>query len=127
MSEGTITYLGSATNDLAGYEGYGGLLTATRVELAGAGTAEFLITAVGPLTAAGTSLSQPISVRYTGKAVGYAGGTIAAGDRLQTNASGEWIVATSGQSACAMALEIAASGETFDLIMSGAHYAYPEA
>jgi len=79
------------------------------------------------LNASGTSLNQPVTVRYTDNGVAMAGGTIAAGDRLQTNASGVWIAATSGQGAKGMALEAATSGQTFKIAMSGASYAYPEA
>lgn len=108
-------------------EGYGGKLSSGTAVLAGAGTAEFLIVAVGPLTVAGTCTGVPVTIRYLGEGVGIAGGTITAGQRLQTSASGTWEVATSGESAIGLALEAAASGEQFNLLINGINRAYPEA
>ncbi len=124
MPVADTTYLCGA-GDLTSREGYGGRLAGGVVLLSGAGTAEFLITAVNR-DAAYSSVGQPISVRYLGEGYGIAGGTLAAGNRLQTDGTGRWIVATTGMGAVALALENATVGEGFNLLMEAVGYAYPE-
>ncbi len=108
-------------------EGYGGKLSGTTAVLSGDNTAEFLIVTVGPLNHNGTATGVPVGIRLLGEGVGVAGGTIARYNRLQTNSDGEWVAASSGESAIAIALEAAADGEEFNLLLQGVSYAYPEA
>ena len=108
-------------------EAYGGLLSSTAAVLSGDNTAEFLIVSVGPLNSAGTCTGVPVCIRWLGEGVGFAGGTIARGNRLQTDSAGKWVAASSGESAIAIAMEAAATGEIFNLIMQGCTRVYPEA
>ena len=113
--------------DLADAEGLGGRLSAGTAIKATAGTCEFLIVDPGPRKEDGTTTGQPCSVRYLGKGVGIAGGTISAGNSLQTNADGKFVVATSGQSSIAIALEDATADQQFNMLMENIGRAYPEA
>lgn len=123
---GTDTQLGSATNDLKDYQGCGGLLSSGRVEASGVGTAEFLIELV-ETGYDGTSKNQLIRIRRQGKSTGRAGATITNGQRLQTGATALWEPATTTESAVAIALQDASSGDKFKLAMDSAGRPYPEA
>jgi len=61
---------------------------------------------------------QTGTIRITGVTKAKAGGTVAAGDRVTTDANGAFITATTGKQVCGIALTGAASGDVFTVLLS---------
>lgn len=61
---------------------------------------------------------QPATVRISGVTKAKAGGTVAAGDRVTTDANGAFVTATTGKQVLGVALTGAASGDVFTVLLS---------
>lgn len=61
---------------------------------------------------------QAATVRIAGVTKAKAGGTVAAGDRVTTDANGAFVAATTGKQVMGVALTGAASGDVFTVLLS---------
>lgn len=122
MPYGNTSYL-QGNETLLNKECYGGRLSGGAAVLAGENTAEFLVTRADQ-SVLQTGTGMPCTCLYQGEGVGRAGGTISAGNGLQTNSSGLWVVATIKP--IAVAMEDASSGQYFNLVMTSVAVPYPQ-
>lgn len=100
------------------------LLGASGVNVAGANEMEF----VGFLQNAPASGGVCEIAANGGGSKAIAGGTIAAGDKLTTDASGDLVAITTGQTKAAVAIALtgAADNDIFEvLVLSGSTHTYP--
>jgi len=79
----------------------------------------------GVLNSTATTAGQSVAVQYDGRAQVLAGGTIARGGRVATNASGRGIAATTGQIVLGWAEEAAVNNQIFTVRLDRAESAAP--
>jgi len=73
---------------------------------------------IGCCTDGGTALGDPCAVSI-GQVKGIAGGTVAAGDPVTTDANGRWVAATAAQKSAGVALHAASNLEVVEMHLDG--------